>query len=363
MRGADTFTESLFTMRRLDDFVPASHPLRPIREMVNAALARMQPLFACMYAADVKGGRPSIAPEKLLRAMLLQIFYSIRSERQLMEQTQYNLLYRWFIGLAMDDAVWVPTVFTKNRQRLIEHDAVIELFNEVLTIAQERDWLSGEHFSVDGTLIQAWAGHKSFVRKDGSDDGGGNFKGKSRSNDTHASRTDPDARLYRKGNTASQLRFMGHTLSDNRHGLIASAMVTSADGHAEREAAKAMIGDACQALGDPDAGITLGADKGYDAKEFIEALQEMGVAPHVAQNTSARRSAVPDAIAASSGYRVSQQKRKLIEQGFGWGKMIGPIRQVMVRGLKKVDQLFVLTMAAYNLTRMRTLGQVRLQGA
>ena len=363
MRGADTFTESLFTMRRLDDFVPATHPLRPIREMVNQALVKMQPLFARMYAADVKGGRPSIAPEKLLRAMLLQIFYSIRSERQLMEQTQYNLLFRWFIGLSMDDAVWVPTVFSKNRQRLIEHDAVIELFNEVLAIAQDRDWLSGEHFSVDGTLIQAWASHKSFVRKDDPDGDGGNFKGTSRSNDTHQSSTDADARLYRKGNTASELRFMGHTLADNRHGLIANAVVTHADGYAEREAAKAMIGDACQALDDPDATITLGADKGYDAKEFIEALQEMGVAPHVAQNTSGRNSAVPDAIAASAGYEISQQKRKLIEQGFGWGKTVGPIRQVMVRGLKKVDQLFVLTMAAYNLTRMRTLGQMRLQSA
>ena len=247
MRGADTFTESLFTMRHLDDFVPANHPLRPIRVMVNAALVKMDALLSGMYEADIKGGRPSIAPEKLLRAMLLQIFYSIRSERQLMEQTQYNLLFRWFIGLAMDDAVWVPTVFTKNRQRLIEHDAVIELFNQVLQMAQERDLLSGEHFSVDGTLIQAWAGHKSFVRKDGSDDGdGGNFKGETLSNDTHESTTDADARLYRKGNTASKLRYMGHTLSDNRHGLIASAVVTTADGHAEREAAKVMIHEAAQ---------------------------------------------------------------------------------------------------------------------
>ena len=263
MRGADTFTESLFTMRRLDSFVPAQHPLRPIREMVNQALKNIEPLLTGMYAADVKGGRPSIAPEKLLRAMLLQIFYSIRSERQLMEQTQYNLLFRWFIGLSMDDAVWVPTVFTKNRERLIAHDAVIELFNAVLAIAEKKGWLSGEHFSVDGTLIQAWAGHKSFQRKDGSDDDGGNFKGQRRSNDTHASRTEPDARLYRKGNTASELRY---------------------------------------------------------------------------------------------------QKRKLIEQGFGWAKFVGPIRQVMVRGLDKVDQLFVLTMTAYNLTRMRTLGAIRMQG-
>lgn len=357
MRGADTFTESLFTMRRLDDFVPAKHPLRPIRAMVNQALKDIEPLLTGMYAADVKGGRPSIAPEKLLRAMLLQIVYSIRSERQLMEQTQYNLLFRWFIGLSMDDAVWVPTVFSKNRERLIAHDAVVELFNAVLALAEKQGWLSGEHFSVDGTLIQAWAGHKSFLRKDG-----GNFRGQPRSNDTHASRTDPDARLYRKGNTASELRYMGHTLSDNRHGLIASAVVTTADGHAEREAAKTMIADA-RRVADERAEITLGADKGYDAQEFIAALTELNVIPHVAQNTSHRRSAVPDDIAGSDGYAISQQKRKLIEQGFGWAKFIGPIRQVMVRGLEKVDQLFVLTMTAYNLTRMRSLGAIRPLGA
>ena len=363
MRGADTFTERLFTMRHLEDFVPADHPLRPIRQMVNEALVKMDVLFAGMYEADIKGGRPSIAPEKLLRAMLLQVFYSVRSERQLMEQTRYNLLFRWFIGLAMDDAVWVPTVFTKNRERLIAHDAVIELFNHVLEVADKQDWLSGEHFSVDGTLIQAWAGHKSFVRKDGSDDhhGGGSFKGQTRSNETHESTTDLDARLYRKGKTGSELRFIGHTLTDNRHGLIANAVVTTADGHAEREAAKAMIHDASQAAGDAKAEITLGADKGYDAQEFIEACLEMKVTPHVAQNTSGRRSAVPDAIAQTDGYAVSQQKRKLIEQGFGWAKTVGRIRQVMVRGLERVDQMFVLTMAAYNLTRMRTLGQIRLQ--
>ena len=361
MRGADTFTESLFTMKRLEDFVPSDHPLRPIRQMVNEALVKLDGLLARMYEADIKGGRPSIAPEKLLRAMLLQVFYSIRSERQLMEQVHYNLLFRWFIGLSMDDTVWVPTVFTKNRQRLIQHDAVIALFNEVVEIAQRRGWLCGEHFSVDGTLIQAWAGHKSFVRKDGDDDEGGDFKGKSRSNDTHASKTDPDARLYRKGNTASELRYMGHTLSDNRHGLVANAVVTTADGYAEREAAKAMINDARHAADDSQAEITLGADKGYDAREFIQALQDMDVVAHVAQNTTGRRSAVPDAVAHSAGYALSQQKRKLIEQGFGWAKTVGRMRQVMVRGLKKVDQMFVLTMAAYNLVRMRTLGQVRLQ--
>jgi transposase len=366
MRGADTFTESLFTMRKLEDFVPASHPLRAIRKMANAALAKMEPLFARMYEADIKGGRPSIAPEKLLRAMLLQVLYSVRSERQLMEQVQYNLLFRWFIGLSMDDSVWVPTVFTKNRERLIKHDAVIEFFNEVLAIAQQKAWLSGEHFSVDGTLIQAWAGHKSFVRRDDDDQGngdGGNFKGEKRSNDTHESKTDADARLYRKGGAASELRYMGHTLSDNRHGLVANAVVTIADGHAEREAAKIMINDARQALDDPAREITLGADKGYDAQEFVEACVDMKVAPHVAQNKSGRHSAVPDAIAQSAGYAISQQKRKLIEQGFGWAKTVGGMRQVMVRGLKKVDQMFVLTMAAYNLVRMRTLGQIRAQAA
>ena len=365
MRGTDTFTESLFTMRKLEDFVPADHPLRAIRKMANAALEKMNGLFGGMYGADIKGGRPSVAPEKLLRAMLLQVLYSVCSERQLMEQVQYNLRFRWFIGLSMDDSVWVPTVFTKNRARLIKHDVVIEFFNEVLAIAQQKAWLSSEHFSVDGTLIQAWAGHKSFVRRDddrGNGDGG-HFKGEKRSNDTHESKTDADARLYRKGGTASELRYMGHTLSDNRHGLVANAVVTIADGYAEREAAKVMINDARQALDDPAREITLGADKGYDAQEFVQACVEMKVTPHVAQNHSGRHSAVPQAIAQTEGYALSQQKRKLIEQGFGWAKTVGSMRQVMVRGLKKVDQMFVLTMAAYNLVRMRTLGQIRVQAA
>lgn len=381
MRGADTFTENLFTVRKLEDFVPGDHPLRSIRVMANKALKRMDTLFAKMYAADIKGGRPSIAPEKLMRAMLLQVLYSVRSERQLMDQVQYNLLFRWFIGLSMDDAVWVPSVFSKNRERLIEHDAVVEFFNEVLHIADQRSWLSNEHFSVDGTLIQAWAGHKSFKRKDDggndSDDGctsqsgsetpvetpaapssndGARFKGERRSNATHESSTDPDARLYRKGKTSSELRYMGHTLADNRHGLIANAMVTTADGYAEREAAKAMANDAVQALDDDEREITLGADKGYDAAEFVQECLRLKVVPHVAQNKAGRKSAVPDAIAQSVGYSISQQKRKLIEQGFGWAKSIGGMRQVMVRGLKRVDQVFVLTMSAYNLVRMRTLG-------
>ena len=346
MRGPDTFTESLFNVKRLDDFVPASHPLRLIRVMVNEALEKLEDLFAGMYEDASKGGRPSIAPQKLLRAMLLQVLYSVRSERLLMEQVQYNLLFRWFIGLSMDDSVWVPTVFSKNRERLIKHDAVVAFFNEVLVQAECKNWLSQEHFSVDGTLIQAWAGHKSFVRKD-DDDADGNatdtdtavtnaaandspgedankagsskdFRGQSRSNDTHASKTDPDSRLYRKGKTASELRFMGHTLMENRNGLIVNATVTQADGHAERVAAKAMINDARQAH--PEAAITLGADKGYDAAEFIAELQKMKVTPHVAQNKSNRRSAVPDEIAQTEGYGMSLQRRKRIEQGFGWAK-------------------------------------------
>lgn len=367
MRGADTFTESLFSIKKLDDFVPANHPLRVIRVMVNDALSQLEELFASMYEDTSKGGRPSIAPQKLLRAMLLQVLYSVRSERLLMEQVQYNLLFRWFIGLSMDDKVWVPTVFTKNRQRLIEHGAVVAFFEQVLAQAEQSNWLSKEHFSVDGTLIQAWASHKSFVPKDAGDsDDGSNFRGRPRSNASHASKTDPDSRLYRKGNTTSELRFMGHTLMENRNGLIVDAVVTRADGKAEREAAKRMIGKVkAQINADANANvrITLGADKGYDAREFIEHLQGLNVQPHVAQNTSRRRSAVPEQTAQSDDYRMSMQCRKRIEQGFGWGKSIGQVRQAMVRGLKKVEQMFVLNMAAYNLVRMRSLAQVRLQGA
>lgn len=326
--------------------------------MVNQALKKIHALLKGVYAADIKGGCPIIAPEKLLRAMLLQIFYSIR-----MEQTQYNLLDRWFIGLAVDHAVWVTTVLTKNRERLIEHDAVVELFSEVLAIANQNNWLSSDHFSVDGTLIQAWAGHKSFVRKDGNDKDDDaadstNLKGASRSNETNESSTAADARLYCKGDNASRLRFMGHTLANNRHGLIANAMVATANGHAERAAAKVMIPNAKQ-VADDVAQVTQGANKGYDAAELIKAVTDMNVVPHVAQNTSGRKSAVPGSIAKTEGYAISQQKRKLFEQGSGWAKFICPTRQLMVRGLKRVDQLFVLTMAANNLTRMRALGQVR----
>jgi IS5 family transposase len=227
-------------------------------------------------------------------------------------------------------------------------------------IADRNQWLSEEHFSVDGTLIQAWAGHKSFVRKDGSDDEDGDFRGTSRSNETHESTTDGDARLYRKGKTASELRYMGHILIENRNGLVVNGMATQADGYAEREAAKSMMSDARQSAGE-NAKLTLGADKGYDAQEFVAAMNELELSPHIAQNNNSRRSAVPDGLAASEGYSISQQKRKRVEQPFGWGNLIGGLRQVMMRGLEKVDQVLMLIMSAYNLTRMRTLGQLRLQ--
>lgn len=363
MRGSDSYSESLFTTVRLEEFVPANHPLRPIRTWINDALTRMDAKFSAMYEADIKGGRPSIAPEKLMRAMLLQVLYSVRSERQLVEQIHYNLLFRWFVGLSIDDAVWNHSVFSKNRDRLIEHDAVTELFNATVEMAHQRGLLSGEHFSVDGTLIQAWASHKSLRRKDGSDDDRPpeDWKGQRRSNDTHESSTDPQSRLYRKSNAAPALpSYLGHVLTDNRHGLVVNVRASQADGKAEREVAQAMLADVAQ----PGQRVTVGADKAYDTKDFVQACRTLNVTPHVAQNT--RRlggSAIDTRTTRHMGYEISQRKRKCIEQCFGWGKLVGPLRQVMVHGLDKVDQLLTLTMAAYNLTRLRTLANLRLQGA
>jgi len=360
MRGSDTVHEQLFSFSRLENLIPASHPLRVIRTWVNAALVEMSEVLDRMYAEDHKGGRPSIAPEKLMRAMLLQVLYSVRSERQLMEQVRYNMLFRWFIGLAMDDRVWDPSVFSKNRERFVEHEPIVELFNRTLDTARARGWLSEEHFSVDGTLIQAWAGQKSFRRKDGSDGdaSGEDFRGQKRSNDTHASTTDQDARLSRKGNTGAELRYMGHALIENRNALVVNAQVSTADGHAEREAAKSMLADAVQCVPEGKT-VTVGADKGYDVQEFVSACEALGVVPHIARNTAhPGGSAVPEAIAATEGYAISQQKRKRIEIVFGWSKLIGPIRQVMLRGLERVDQLHMLTMTAFNLTRMRTLDRL-----
>ena len=355
MRGSDGYNESLFTTVRLEDFVPANHPLRPIRTWMNEALTRMDERFSTMYEADVKGGRPSIAPEKLMRAMLLQVLYSVRSERQLVEQINYNLLFRWFVGLSIEDAVWNHSVFSKNRDRLIEHDVVIELFNTTVEMAQGKGLLSGEHFSVDGTQIKAWAGHKSVRRKDGSDDDHPpeDWRGERRSNDTHASTSDPDSLLYRKSNAAPALpSYLGHVVSDNRHGLVVNVQVTRATGTAERDAASIMLDE----LGVRRQHITVGADKAYDTRGFVRDCRKIGVTPHVAQNLKRiGGSAIDERTTRHIGYEISQRKRKCIEQCFGWAKVIGPMRQVMQRGLHKVEQLFTLTMAAYNLTRLRNL--------
>lgn len=354
MRGSDVMQESLFTITKLEDFVPVDHPLRAIRLLVNEALVRLNALFDTIYADS---GRDSIAPEKLVRALLLQVFYSIRSERQLMEQLRYNLLFRWFVGMAIDDAVWDHSVFSKNRDRLLEHEVIESFFVEVMALADKRNLLSKEHFSVDGTLIQAWASHKSFRPKDGSDDqtrgGGGrnaqaSWAGRPRSNDTHASQTDPDARLYRKSHhTASILCYQGHVLMENRSGLVVSALVTHADGTGERVAALAMLGAV-----PGKSPKTVGADKAYDSADFVAGCRQRNVIPHVAQNNSRRSSAIDGRTTRHIGYPLSQTIRKRIEEHFGWGKTVGGIRQTVYRGLRRVDQHFKLTMTASNIVRI-----------
>ena len=348
--------ESLFTVAKLEDFIQADHPLRPIRDLLNQALKRLNGLFNLIYAHT---GRASIAPEKLMRALLLQVFYSVRSERMLMEQMRYNLLYRWFVGLTMDDAVWDHSVFSKNRDRLLEHEVVEAFFTEVMMLADKQGLLSTEHFSVDGTLIQAWASHKSFLPKDGADDGkppegGGrnaqaDWKGKPRSNDTHASTTDPDARLYKKSdNTPAVMGDLGHILIENRTGLVVGAVASHADGMAERANALHLL--------DRTPGQhpkTVGADKAYDTRDFVANCRARNVTPHVARHI--RRwggSAIDGRTTRHSGYDVSQVNRKRIEEHFGWGKTVGRIRQTVYRGLRRVDQHFKLTMVASNLTRM-----------
>ncbi len=355
MRGTDGYNESLFSTVRLEDFVPASHPLRPIRTWMNEALAKMDGKFSSMYESDVKGGRPSIAPEKLVRAMMLQVLYSVRSERQLVEQINYNLLFRWFVGLSIDDSVWNHSVFSKNRERMIDNDIAIDLFNATVDMAQAKDLLSGEHFSVDGTQIKAWAGHKSVRRKDGGDEGRDpeDWRGERRSNETHESKTDPDSQLYRKSNAAPALpSFLGHVTTDNRHGLVVNVQTTKATGTAERDAAAEMLGE----IAVREKHITVGADKAYDTQGFVQACRAIEVTPHVAQNlTRNGGSAIDGRTTRHAGYEISQRKRKCIEQCFGWAKVVGRMRQVMVRGLDKVNHTFTLTMAAYNITRLRNL--------
>lgn len=292
-----------------------------------------------------------------MRAMLLQVLYSIRSERLLVEQISYNLLFRWFVGLAIEDPVWNHSVFSKNRDRLMTFDAVTELFNTTVEMAASKGLLSGEHFSVDGSLIQAWASHKSVRSKDGSDDDRppDNWHGEKRSNASHASVSDPESKLYRKSSVApAQLSYLGHVLTANRHGLVVNVRASTADGYAERDVAATMLADVCR----PDTRVTVGADKNYDTRGFVSACRKMKVTPHVARNT---RRTGGSAIDGRTTRPLSQRRRKCIEQCFGWVKTIGPIRQVMVRSLAKVDQLLTLTMAAYNLIRLRSLVALRPQ--
>jgi transposase len=355
MRGSDERTGSLFSFVDLEARVPQRHPLRKIRQIVNDALGDLDGEFSALYASE---GRPSIAPEKLLRASLLQAFFSVRSERQLIEQIDYNLMFRWFVGLGIDDPVWDVTVFTKNRDRLLDAEVAAKFMTAVLAHREIKPLLSNDHFSVDGTLIDAWASLKSFRAKDGSDEppspgrnGERQFKGEARRNDTHASTTDPDAKLYRKSNSAAaKLSYIGHALAENRHGLIVEADATQASGRAEREAALAMI-----ERHDPgsERRLTLGADKGYDTAGFVAECRRMCVTPHVASKV--KHSAIDGRTTRRAAYAASQRKRKLIEEAFGWAKTIAGLAKVKVRGLARVRHCFTLAMTAYNLIRMPKL--------
>jgi transposase len=360
MRGEDVRSESLFSYLSCEARVPKDHPLRPIQAIVDQALTVLSPTFDQLYA-DI--GRPSIPPEKLLRALLLQAFYSVRSESQLMEQLDYNLLFRWFVGLAMDAPIWDATVYTKNRDRFLEGEVAAQFFQAVLGQREVKALLSDDHFSVDGTLIEAWASMKSFKPKDevggeppAGDAGGGrnaerDFHGERRTNETHASTTDPDARLYRKGRgKEAKLCHMGHLLMENRNGLIVDALLTEATGTAERKAAAAMLS---RQPGRHRA--TVGADKAYDTAGFVAGLRSLNVTPHVAQNTANRRSAIDARTTRHPGYAASQRLRKRIEEAFGWIKTVGGLRKTRHRGTARVGWLFTLTAAACNLVRLPKL--------
>jgi transposase len=356
MRGADQRREGLFSYVRMEERIPRQHPLRIIRPVTDAALAALDERFEVLYAEN---GRPSIPPEQLLRALLLQAFYTIRSERQLMEQLNYNLLFRWFVGLSVDDPVWDATVFSKNRDRLLAGDIACAFLSAVLALPQVKALLSDEHFSVHGTLIQAWASMKSFRRKDGSDEpaapgrnGERNFRKDQRSNETHASTTDPDARLARKSNgREAKLAYTGHLLMENRHGLIVDARLTHATGTAEPEAALAML----EAL-PGNARVTLGADKNYDTAAFVADARALTVTPHVAQNITARRGSNIDArTTRHEGYRISLVIRKRIEEANGWIKQVGGMAQTKFRSLDRVGWMFTIKVAAYDLIRLPRL--------
>jgi len=344
----------MWTTLSPEDAVPGDHPLRPIRLMVNRILSDLSPEFSKLYA---QRGRPSIAPERLLRALLLQAFFSIRSEPLLLEQLRYNLLFRWFVGLGMDDPIWDVSTFSKNRERFLEGEISETFFENVVAIARDAHMISDEHFTVDGTLLEAWASHKSFKPKDG--DGpptpGRNpdvdFKGKPRKNDTHRSTTDPQARLYRKSSkTPAVLGYLAHALMENRNGLIVGIHTTQASGTAEREAALHLVDTL-----DANHRITLGADKGYDSADFVEELRARNVTPHIAQNTS-RRSAVDGRVTRHAGYEQSQRKRKLVEEIFGWTKTVGNLRKLHFRGIELVSESVRWSAIAFNLIRIRNLG-------
>ena len=354
MRGNDSDDSRMWSYVSAEQRIPTDHPLRPIRRMVDKVLDRLSVRLDELYS---KVGRPSIPPERLLRALLLQVLYTIRSKRMLMEQLDYSLLFRWFVGLNTDDAVWDPTVFTKNRQRLLEGEIAQAFFQEVLAVARERDLLSDEHFSVDGTLIEAWAGHKSFRRRGKRPDEPGSpgeeFRGETRTNATHECATDPDARLYRKGpGKEAKLCTMGHVLMDNRHGLVVDARLTQASGTAERQAAQEMVQAARRRR---PKRLTLGADKAFDTRDFVARLRELGVTPHVAQSTRNRSSAIDGRTTRHPGYELSQWKRKLIEQSFGWMKTVGALRKTRHRGEPRVGWMFIFCLAAFDLVRIRNL--------
>ena len=357
MRGGDERSGELFSYVDLETRVRADHPLRAIRAIVNGALSALEREFSALYS---RIGRPSIPPEKLLRAMLLQAFYSIRSERQLTERLEFDLLFRWFVGLGIDDAAWDHSTFSKNRDRLLEGDIAAKFLGAVLAQPRVKKLLSTDHFSVDGTLIEAWASMKSFRPKDGSDepptDGGRNaeadFHGKRRSNETHASTTDPDARLYRKGpGKEAKLCFMGHGLMENRFGLLVDTCLTPAHGHAERVAGLFMI----EPRAERPRAVTLGGDKAYDVEDFVNELRSMNVTPHVAQNTSGRRSAIDGRTTRHGGYLASQRIRKRIEEAFGWIKTVAGQEKTRFRGLARVGFAFTFAAAAYNLVRLPKL--------
>jgi transposase len=349
MRGGFVDQGGLFSYVDPESRIPAGHPIRKIRELVRDVLKAMNGTFARLYSHQ---GRPGIPPEQLLSALLLQVLYGIRSERQLMEQLNYNLMYRWFVGLSPDDAVWDATSFTKNRDRLAEGRIFERFMATLLEHPQVKPLLSNEHFSVDGTLIDAWASHKSFRPKDGNDDGdGANFHGQARKNDTHASTTDPDSRLYRKAKgREAKLAYMGHAVMENRHGLAVDGRLTQADGTAERRASETMLKRKRRA-----GGITVGEDKAYDTADHVAALRHMNVTPHVAQNDTTRRSAIDGRTTRHTGYAMSQSRRPLIECIFGWGKQHGTMRKTKHRGLARVAADFTLNLIGYNLVRLPRL--------